>query len=336
MKINTILILIVTCLLIDTVLFAQDDNTASIASTDAAENLDLSAVLAIFQESKDLEDFERKLNEKDGVNNLDLNDDGEVDYIRVNELKDGYYRVIVLQAVLGENDVQDVAVINVERKSENDVKVECEGNKEIYGENYYVAPQPTVQVNVWPIWRVIFAPHYVVYHSPWHYHRYPPYWYGRPPVPPHVYHKRHVVVVHRHSYVYRPSPHVHRPPHVYHPHRSSNKVVRTNNHPSNRARTNTNINRANTHNRTTNSNVKTNPNNRKVNPNVKTNPNNRKTNPNVRTNPNNKRTTPNKNYNRQTTPNRNYNRASTPSRSNYNRSTRPTTRYRTGGGVRRR
>ena len=56
-----------------------EDRTAVIAPvSEEAEGLDLQAVAALFQESKDVEDFERRLNdEKTGVNNLDLDgDDG--------------------------------------------------------------------------------------------------------------------------------------------------------------------------------------------------------------------------------------------------------------------
>ena len=44
------------------------------------DNLDLNAVLEIFKDSESPEDFEKKLNsESTNVNNLDLNEDGDVD-----------------------------------------------------------------------------------------------------------------------------------------------------------------------------------------------------------------------------------------------------------------
>ena len=48
------------------------------------DNLNLAAVLDIFQKSPTLEDFEAALNaDTSKVNNLDLNNDNQVDYIKV-------------------------------------------------------------------------------------------------------------------------------------------------------------------------------------------------------------------------------------------------------------
>ena len=65
---------------------AQDKTTVEATSSDISENLDLEAVASVFGESKDLEEFEKKLNDpKTQISNLDLNEDGEVDYLRVLE-----------------------------------------------------------------------------------------------------------------------------------------------------------------------------------------------------------------------------------------------------------
>jgi len=62
------------------------------------DNLNLYAVMKMFQESKTLEEFERNLNdEKSNINNLDLNGDGLIDYIRVIDNVDGDVHNIVLQ-----------------------------------------------------------------------------------------------------------------------------------------------------------------------------------------------------------------------------------------------
>jgi hypothetical protein len=46
------------------------------------DNLDLYAVLDLFQKSKTIEDFEQSLNlQETGINNLDLDLDGKVDFI---------------------------------------------------------------------------------------------------------------------------------------------------------------------------------------------------------------------------------------------------------------
>jgi hypothetical protein len=54
------------------------------------DNLNLYAVMKMFQESETLEIFEKKLNEEDNrINNLDLNGDDQIDYIRVLDEVDG-------------------------------------------------------------------------------------------------------------------------------------------------------------------------------------------------------------------------------------------------------
>ena len=208
----------------------QAETTAIAPVSEQGENLELSAVLDLFKDAKDLEDFEKQLNdEKVGINNLDLNNDSTIDYIRVVEKSEGNYRVIILQAVLGENQFQDVATINVEKVSEEEVKVQCQGDEEIYGENYYVEPEPTVHVHVhlWPIWGVMYAPHYSYYHSPYYWRYYPTYWHPYRPVPYTTYSGRTVVVVNRGVYVRSRRPVVVRPP-VYRRTYSSRTVVRTN------------------------------------------------------------------------------------------------------------
>jgi hypothetical protein len=48
------------------------------------DNLDLYAVLDLFQKSKTIEDFEKTLNDsKTGINNMDLNLDTKIDFIKV-------------------------------------------------------------------------------------------------------------------------------------------------------------------------------------------------------------------------------------------------------------
>ena len=56
---------------------AQEDVTVVAPTSEAAEGLDLKAVSALFQDSKNLESFEKALNDPEvGVNNLDLDDNG--------------------------------------------------------------------------------------------------------------------------------------------------------------------------------------------------------------------------------------------------------------------
>ena len=84
------------------------------------DNLNLYAVLKIFQESETLEIFEKKLNEEySKINNLDLNRDGKIDYIKVIDNVDGDVHNIVLQDIMSVSENQDLAVIVVQKKNDN-------------------------------------------------------------------------------------------------------------------------------------------------------------------------------------------------------------------------
>jgi len=151
---------------------------------EAADGLDLSSVAELFRTTKDTESFERALNDPDtGINNLDLDDDGQVDYIRVAELADRDIRVLVLQVPLAEDEFQDVATIEVEKKAATNVEVQVHGNVQVYGPNYYVRPTTAVFATAaFVSW--LYRPNYVAYHSAWHWGSHPA-WY-RPWHPVHV------------------------------------------------------------------------------------------------------------------------------------------------------
>jgi hypothetical protein len=144
------------------------------------DNLDLNGVLELFKESDDVEDFEKKLNtESNGVNNLDLNDDGEVDYIRVVDHADSNAHSLALQVPVNENESQDVAVIEMEEVEEDKVNLQVIGDSELYGEEYMVEPADeknpniVVNVNTWRPVRYIYGPRYVAYRSPYRWGVYP-------------------------------------------------------------------------------------------------------------------------------------------------------------------
>ena len=158
------------------------------------DNLNLYAVMNLFQESKTLEEFEAKLNDKDlRINNLDLNGDNFIDYITVNDYVDRKIHTIVLRAVLGRNDFQDVAVFIVERKNRNKVRIQLIGDEMLYGRNYIIEPNngtanPGYRGDViytgnvyyydlsWPLIDWMFMPNYVAWHSRWYWGYWPTWW----------------------------------------------------------------------------------------------------------------------------------------------------------------
>ena len=105
------------------------------------DNLNLYAVMNLFQESETLEKFELNLNSEESmINNLDLNGDNLIDYITVSDYVDGNVHNIVLRAALDRNEQQDVAVFVVESLSNGAVQIQLIGDEALYGPNYIVEP----------------------------------------------------------------------------------------------------------------------------------------------------------------------------------------------------
>ena len=104
----------------------------------ADKGLDLKAVGKLLEGVKDGEDFERKLNAPgSGVNNLDLNEDGQVDYINVTEFGEGSIKGFALSTKPDGKEVQELATIKIEKQGEDQAKVEVKGNESIYGDRHY-------------------------------------------------------------------------------------------------------------------------------------------------------------------------------------------------------
>ena len=209
--------------------FAGEEATVTPAS-EAAEGLDLQAVSELFKDAENLEEFEKSLNDEEvGINNLDLDENGEIDFIRVVEEVDGDAHVIILQACLGEDEFQDVATIAI-NKSEEDYDMQVQGNEELYGTDYYVETTH-VHIHAWPIIGWIYRPVYRPYWSRYHFGFHPKWWRVRRPVARHVYRNRAVVYTKRAGFRFTRTPRVVARTRVkYHPHSSTlvkRKVVHT-------------------------------------------------------------------------------------------------------------
>jgi hypothetical protein len=153
---------------------AQDLTTVEATDSDISENLDLEAVASVFGEAEDLEDFEKKLNDPESqISNLDLNEDGEVDYLRVVESSKDETHLITIQAVIEKDKYQDVAVIDVEKDDAGNTQVQVVGDVYMYGPEYIITPvyvHPPVVV-VW-----FWGPYYNPWRSPYYWGYYPPYY----------------------------------------------------------------------------------------------------------------------------------------------------------------
>lgn len=179
------------------------------------DNLNLYAVMHLFQNSETLEGFERSLNDPETIiNNLDLNGDNSVDYIMVYNYADGNIHTIVLRVAINENEQQDVAVFTVEKLRDGAVQIQLIGDQALYGANYIIEPvysetpnpgyastvtkqkvqtrrNVTVvrttyyEVASWPVIVYIYQPTYSLWRSSYRWGYYPIYWHPRAP---HYYH----------------------------------------------------------------------------------------------------------------------------------------------------
>lgn len=105
-----------------------------VAPPQAAEGLDLQALTVLTKEVRSGQELERRLNEKDSVNNLDLNGDSKVDYIFVSEFGDVASKIGYSLTVQPQKDeTQEVATITVEKNGDR-AEIQVVGNEQIYGE----------------------------------------------------------------------------------------------------------------------------------------------------------------------------------------------------------
>ena len=174
------------------------------------DHFSLQGALEMFQKAASPEEFEKLLNEPDNhVNNLDLNGDGDVDYVRVVGSTKGDVHAFVLQVPVSESESQDIAVIELEKNGTDNAIVQILGDADIFGEQTILEPKgegddegeeevegeergrgpsasvspavmlmPRIVVNVWPwpIVRFVYAPGYRVWVSPWRWRVYPAWW----------------------------------------------------------------------------------------------------------------------------------------------------------------
>ncbi len=135
------------------------------------DGLDLATIGSLLKKAENAAELERLLNDKNtGINNLDLNEDGKVDYIKVteygNEQSKGFS--LTVEPVAGE--IQEVATIAIEKSGKDQANVEVKGNEQIYGQNHYHRSSFGVTDMLFMYW--LFRPH-PFYMSPYGYGRYP-------------------------------------------------------------------------------------------------------------------------------------------------------------------
>ena len=167
-----------------------------------------------------------------------MNGDGEIDYVRVIDKSDKDAHAFILQAAVSENENQDIAVIELEKKGDQNAALQIVGDEDIYGEETIVtpaggaqasspAPSGNTNVNVWmwPAVSYVYAPAYTVWVSPWGWRARPVWWRPWRPVRYAVFYpyaapyRNHYVVVRRSRVIS-----AHR---IYAPVRTTSVIVRT-------------------------------------------------------------------------------------------------------------
>ena len=154
-------------------------NDAPLAEEDqddywAKDNLDLQRVGDVFERSESPQQFEEYLNEPDGINNLDLNGDGWVDYVSVREFddRDTNQRGLSLFSSFGPGLVQEIAQLFLYRDQPNypGARFLVRGNDQIYGQNQFY--ETNWLDRALPLATSLFSDH-DPYRSPYYFDNYP-------------------------------------------------------------------------------------------------------------------------------------------------------------------
>lgn len=206
------------------------------------DQFSLEGALELFKKSASPEEFERLLNSPDSkVNNLDLNGDGYIDYIRVFDRYEGNVHAFIMQAVISDNENQDIAVIELEKQANGKAVLQIIGDEDIYGIETIIEPTQKVRtyagttttntvVNVWawPAVQYVYAPRYTAWISPWGWYTRPAWWRTwRPVAYVHYYpvwrpYRPHYVVCNTRRIAYAQP--------IYRPHRTTSVIVYNRHH----------------------------------------------------------------------------------------------------------
>ncbi len=165
-----------------------NEPTVSVTPTlsNLGANLDLQALGELVKNSTTPQDIENKLNTAGSINNLDLNNDGRVDYIKVTEYGDGNTKGFSFTVDLNENETQEVATVEV-NKGASDAQMNIQGNQNLYGDNGYY--QSHYSLSDLMFINYLYSYHRP-YYSPYRYGYYPTYYRSYRSSPYSTYHSR--------------------------------------------------------------------------------------------------------------------------------------------------
>ena len=188
-----------------------DANTGTTALVDdywAKDNFDLARVGDLLERSDSPEEFERYLNEPGGVNNLDLNGDGYVDYISVREFddRDPYERGLSLYSRFGPDLIQEIAQLIFYRDEPRypGARILLRGDQGLYGDNVYY--ETNWLDRSLAIASFLFGDRRDYYQSPYYYDNYPSWYETYEVVETPIYRTRIVEMYPETVFVYTTSP----------------------------------------------------------------------------------------------------------------------------------
>lgn len=255
MKLKKLLPLSLFAFFLNTIAVSAQNQSGVDSTGLPGDDFSLQGALQLFKDAASVEDFEKSLNtEGNHVNNLDLNGDGQIDYIAVIDETEKDAHAFILRALISETESQDIAVIELEKTGKEKAEIQIVGDEDIYGEEIVVEPgdedegnamadmyistnsgpapsfsnEPSgivINVWIWPSVRFVYGPVYRPWVSPWRWSHYPGWWRPWRPLGWAVWHPftrpfhRHFVItpVHRVMVAHR----------IYTPFRTTSVVVRT-------------------------------------------------------------------------------------------------------------
>lgn len=145
-------------------------------SSNVSDGLNLQAVGELVKKAKNAEELERLINQPNGINNLDLDHDGTVNYINVAEFqKNDSTKGFTLSTKSTTGSETELATILVEKTSPSVATVSVAGNPNIYYSNAYYSQPMSLGDAVLLSW--LFYPHPLFYH-PFYYPGYYPSYYS--------------------------------------------------------------------------------------------------------------------------------------------------------------
>jgi hypothetical protein len=177
----------------------------------AKNNFDLQRIGDIVQRSHSPEEFERYLNRRDGIDNLDLNGDGYADYISVREFNDLYdpnCRGLSMYTQYGPDQIQEIGTVMFYRDQPQypGARILLRGDPRIYGDNAYYETNWLDQSL--QLVSYLFNGNRDVYSTPYYYDNYPQWYETYEVVETPVYQQRVVQLYPQPTLVYTTQPEI--------------------------------------------------------------------------------------------------------------------------------